>query len=367
MILAGRAKFAGADRTSLAMIDDEALSRRAPQGQRGQLRRDQELTLTVPHGERTATVVLPEEFRYLGPGDIVRISPAEQFVRVLYRRTSPHNVLFFTENCNSRCLMCSQPPRDALDEHLIEDILAIIPWMDEATPALGITGGEPTLRHGKLAEVLATAKAHLPRTSIHLLSNGRMFVYPQFAAQLAAVGHPDFMIGVPLYGDTSATHDFIVQAKGAFDQTIRGLMNLGAADVPVEIRIVIHRQSLPRLTSLCRFIARNLSFAGQIVLMGLEPTGYARSNWSELWIDPASYQDELGRAVEILEAGGLTARLYNHPLCLVPDHLRHIAARSISDWKKIFLAPCASCSRRRECCGFFASAAMRHSLAVQPL
>src|SRR4051812_11138429 len=60
-------------------------------------------------------ITLSPDFGYLAPGDIWRVNPISQEVRVLYREASRHNVLFFTGGCTSRCLMCSQPPREIND------------------------------------------------------------------------------------------------------------------------------------------------------------------------------------------------------------------------------------------------------------
>jgi His-Xaa-Ser system radical SAM maturase HxsC len=367
MILSAKADFSFSAPPMLVMIDDPALARRAPEANRGALAREPNLVLHFRQLGRVQSVRLPEELGYLASGDIVRVNPQEGAFRVLYRRQSRHNVLFFTDRCNSRCLMCSQPPRPEVDDHLLDDILSYLPWMDEDTPALGITGGEPTLSHERLTKVIAAAKHYLPRTALHVLSNGRLFIYPELAAKIAAIQHPDLMIGIPLYGDIAQMHDFVVQARGAFDQTLRGMLNLAAAQVPVEIRIVIHRQSLPRLRQLGRFIARNLPFVDQVVLMALEPTGYARSNWEHLWIDPADYAAELSGVIEELEAAEILSRIYNHPLCLLPPTLRRLAARSISDWKNIFLPVCKNCCVRFECSGLFASAERRHSATIRPI
>jgi MoaA/NifB/PqqE/SkfB family radical SAM enzyme len=81
-------------------------------------------------------------------------------------------------------------------------------------------------------------------------------------------------------------HDFVVQATGAFDQTLRGIMNLAINRVPVEIRVVVHKLTYERLPDLAGFIARNLPFVSHVALMGLEPTGFTKSNMEALWIDP---------------------------------------------------------------------------------
>ena len=44
----------------------------------------------------------------LSDGDVVSLEPSG-FIRILYRKQSPHNAIFATERCNSFCLMCSQP------------------------------------------------------------------------------------------------------------------------------------------------------------------------------------------------------------------------------------------------------------------
>src|SRR5437588_213694 len=85
---------------------------------------------------------LPDALSYLRAGDIVRVDERAGHLRVLYRRNSLHNVLFFTERCNSRCLMCSQPPRAIDDGYLIDEILEALPLMSKETTELCITGGE---------------------------------------------------------------------------------------------------------------------------------------------------------------------------------------------------------------------------------
>ena len=94
------------------------------------------------------------------------------------------------------------------------------------TQEIGITGGEPALLGETLAQLVALMKVTLPRTAVHILSNGRRFSGDALARAIAEVGHPDLMIGIPLYSDLPEEHDYVVQAKGAFDETIRGILNL---------------------------------------------------------------------------------------------------------------------------------------------
>jgi His-Xaa-Ser system radical SAM maturase HxsC len=312
-------------------------------------------------------ISLPDALSYLRTGDIIRVDEASGHVRVVYRHESPHNVLFFTERCNSRCLMCSQPPRDVDDGYLIDEILAAIPLMAADTPELCITGGEPTLLGERLIEVIEATKRHLPNTSLHMLSNGRLFRYAQLARRVAEVCHPDFMIGIPLYSDIASKHDFVVQAQGAFDETIRGLMNLARVGQRVELRFVIHQQTFSRLPQTARFIARNFPFVDQVALMGLEMTGFTRSNLEALWIDPIDYQTQLREAVEVFRQSRIPVMIYNHQLCLLDKEIWPQARRSISDWKNIYMPECEPCSVRDVCGGFFASATARYSRHIAPI
>jgi MoaA/NifB/PqqE/SkfB family radical SAM enzyme len=43
------------------------------------------------------------------------------------------------------------------------------------------------------------------------------------------------MLGIPIYSDVDSEHDYVVQAKGAFEETVSGLHNLARYNVAVEI------------------------------------------------------------------------------------------------------------------------------------
>jgi His-Xaa-Ser system radical SAM maturase HxsC len=310
---------------------------------------------------------IPSELSYLLAGDIVRVNELAGEMRVLYRRNSRHNVLFFTDRCNSRCLMCSQPPRVVDDGYLVDDILEAIPLMSPDTQELCITGGEPTLLGPKLLDVIRSVKRYLPRTALHMLTNGRLFTETTLARDLAAIDHPNFMLGIPLYSDIASRHDFVVQARGAFDETVRGIMKLKQANHKIEIRFVIHKQTVDRLPHTARFIARNIPFVDQVALMGLEMMGFTKSNLDALWIDPFDYQPALAEAVRELDLSHINVLIYNHQLCVLDKRVWPFARRSISDWKNIYMPECNDCGVRENCGGFFASAILRHSRHIKRL
>jgi His-Xaa-Ser system radical SAM maturase HxsC len=175
------------------------------------------------------------------------------------------------------------------------------------------------------------------------------------------------MLGIPLYSDIDHRHDYVVQAFGAYDQTIAGYYNLAQAGVRLEVRVVLHRQTYRRLPRLAEFIVRNLPFAEHVAFMGLEMFGFATKNVETLWIDPVDYHEQLEVAVRTLALGQMNVSIYNHQLCVLPQSLWPFAVRSISDWKNVYLDVCSTCGVRDRCGGLFQSGTKRHSDHIRPL
>jgi His-Xaa-Ser system radical SAM maturase HxsC len=310
---------------------------------------------------------LAPELRYLKEHDVIKFYPDILKIDVLYRKEANANSFLVTERCNSFCIMCSQPPRDIDDHYLVDDMLAALPLLPHDTHEIGITGGEATLLGDDFIRLIQASKNHLPNTGLHILSNGRNFKDINLAIKVAHVKHPDVMIGIPLYADYSQLHDFIVQADNAFDDTIRGILNLKRCQVPVEIRIVIHKENYHRLPKLAEFITRNLLFVDHVALMGLEIMGFAKSNLKGLWIDPFDFQNELKNAVETLSNAKMRVSIYNTPLCVIHESIRCYSVNSISDWKNDYLEACTKCSAKQRCGGFFSSNLDTVSEYIKPL
>ncbi len=301
-------------------------------------------------------------------GDVIVLEPGTGFVRSLFRKADKHHSIFVTEQCNSNCLMCSQPPKDRDDaERLTRRNLQLIQHMDPPPTYVTITGGEPTLLGEKLFVLLEALKKRLPETEVHMLTNGRTFAQSRLTAELAAIAHSKFSVGIPLYSDVPGEHDYIVQSAGAFDETVTGFHQLARYGIRSEVRVVLHKLTIPRLHKLMEYIYRNLTFVEHIALMGLEQIGYTPRNLDELWIDPYDYQRDLEEAVEYLRQRNMPVSIYNHQLCLLPRALWKFARKSISDWKNIYDSECDKCTVAQDCGGFFKWATKRQSDHIRAL
>lgn len=309
----------------------------------------------------------PKDARVVQPGDVIVVSPRSSVVRVLYRRGSNSNLLFMTDRCNSLCLMCSQPPQNIDDIWHVDENLRLLDLIDPGEEQLGISGGEPTIYRDGLLEILKKAKEILPDKSLHLLSNGRLLNDPTWIADLQQLDHQQLTWGIPLYADNAFDHDYVVQAPGAFSQTMQGIYNLARAHQRIEIRVVLSRLTTSRLPELAHYIFRNIPFVEHVALMGIENMGLAKKHYEELWIDPVDYQEELSQAAHFLDARGINVSVYNLPLCVLRKSLTPFYRQSISDWKNLFIDACQGCAGVESCAGFFKSHTPRwQSRGIRP-
>lgn len=131
--------------------------------------------------------------------------------------------------------MCSQPPKDADDSWILREIHDALPLVDKQTRSLGFTGGEPLLNWRDFLPILSDCRNLLPQTAIHVLSNGRAFASSDVVSAWAAVRHPNLTVGIPLYAAVDNVHDYVVQARGAFDETVLGILKLKDKGQRVEV------------------------------------------------------------------------------------------------------------------------------------
>lgn len=299
-------------------------------------------------------ILLPKEMNFFSENDIVRIQ-SDGRVSSLFRAHSNHNTILLTERCNHYCLMCSQPPKKQDDSILLDDAMLLLDLIPKDTRNIGYSGGEPTLYDDGFIKLIYKTKTSLPNTAVDVLTNGRKFADLDFCSSFSEINHPDCVVGIPLYSDDPVRHDYVVQSEGAFDETIQGIINLKKKNQKVEIRIVLHRQTVDRLVQTCEFIARNLIFVDHVALMGLEMIGFTRANLNTLWIDPYEYKDILSEAVKTLNIYKINNSVYNHQLCIVNEDIHKNYRKSISDWKNEYIEECNLCVRRDDCGGFFSS------------
>jgi His-Xaa-Ser system radical SAM maturase HxsC len=312
-------------------------------------------------------VSLASIFDYLSDGDVIGFDFVTGRFRTLYRRASRHNSFLVTERCNHYCLMCSQPPKNVDDKWIFNEIKAAIPLVSKRTEYLCFTGGEPLLDWREFVDVLGLCRDELPNTIVHVLSNGRAFAQDDVVEAWTSLQHPHLSVGIPIYSAVDHVHDYVVQAQGALDETVLGVLKLKNRNQRVEVRVVLHAITAPTIAETCRWLARNMPFVDHVALMGLENTGFAIANSDELWIDPLDYRAALADGVHALAAACVNVSVYNLQRCVLDRSIWAYAKQSISDWKNGYLEECQRCAEKVRCSGFFTSGRPRLSRGIGPI
>lgn len=216
--------------------------------------------------------------------------------------------------------------------------------------AWNLTGGEPTL-NPDLLKTVAYFRRRLPGEQLLLLSNGRRFADPAFAAAFAAAARPPFTLGVSIHGPDAAAHDAVTGVKGSFAQTLRGLKNLLALPYApaLEIRVILHGLNYRRLAATLGLIRRRLPGC-RLVIMHYESEGRGARNERLLAVKLSATAGALNRCAARIK-GFREAALYHFPLCLLSPRLRPLARVSLPPEDRAYPPPCRACAARPGCVG----------------
>ena len=294
--------------------------------------------------------VSEDEYKQFNANDIIELN--EKGIDFLWEYENNDNCFFLTESCSCNCIMCPQPPKKhnkELENKAIQ-ILSLIP--SSYKNDICVTGGEPTVLGDFYLNFMEKIRKKFPHNFLMTLTNGKSFACLDFLNRFHQL-NLNSVLAISLCADTDDIHDSIVRVKGSFNLTQQGIYNLAKANEKIEIRIVISKLNYKRLSMMADFIYRNFPFIIHIDFMGMEYTGYASDNYSEIFINPQEYANNLSEAVLKLERYGLCVSVYNIPLCLLDSKIRKFAIRSISQWKQDYTEECSKCSYKNKCCGVF--------------
>lgn len=283
-------------------------------------------------------------------GDVILVDPERGRAERLLRAGSAHNTLLVTERCDQLCVMCSQPPKKTHDDRFA--LLEQACLLAEPEAMIGITGGEPTLYKHELLGMIERVHDARPDLGFHVLTNAQHFEEAD-VARLRKLAFRQVTWGIPLYAAEPELHDRIVGKPGAFARLMESFACLVRAGQRIELRTVLIQDNAAALPELARLVSARLRFVSAWSIMQLEHIGFARGRWRSLYVAHGEDFGPVGQAIDIARLHGIHARLFNFPLCSVPEPYRILAAPSISDWKRKYAPGCEGCRAQDHCCGFF--------------
>ena len=276
--------------------------------------------------------------------------------------------------CNNKCLMCANTAgfsRNASGDYgLLRQAYRLEKYLRGAgayrknsrtAGAWNLTGGEPTL-NPDFIKAISYFRRRLEGEELTLLSNGRRFSDPVFAAAFAEAARPPFILAISIHGPTAAAHDGVAGVKGAFKETLLGIRNLLALPAApfLELRVILHRLNYRRLAKTLAFIKRLMKGRRyRVVLMHYEIEGSGAGNGKKLEVSLSATARQVNACARSL-AGFGEARLYHFPRCLLKPALRRLAMVSLPPEDRAYPPPCAGCRDREVCVGLMKPYLLRY-------
>jgi len=251
------------------------------------------------------------------------------------RPSAPYRMdLALTYRCNNDCAHCYNARERSYPEMTTDQWKIVLDRLWElAIPHVVFTGGEPTLRDD-LPELIAHAEKNGQITGLN--TNGRRLSNPSYLQRLVDSGLDH--VQITLESHDTEIHDFMVQAKGAWRQTIAGLRNALDSPLFVMTNTTMLRENSAYLADTLDFLGglgvptiglNALIYSGHGLTVGtglnenelpplLEIARERTASYDQrlIWYTPTQYchfdpmQLELG-------VKGCTAALYN--MCVEPD------------------------------------------------
>jgi len=190
---------------------------------------------------------------YLSP--LLSKGAAEAISNMKILRTPISVSLTITNRCNLRCKYCSHftSPGDVGKDLPSEEWLHFFEELNRcAVMRVTLAGGEPFYRED-LEEIIKGIVRN--RMRFNILSNGTL-ITEEMAAFLVSTGRCDG-VQVSIDGSIPVTHDAF-RGKGTFYKAIRGISFLQRRDVPVQVRVTIHRKNVNDLDGIAQLLLEEI-------------------------------------------------------------------------------------------------------------
>jgi radical SAM protein with 4Fe4S-binding SPASM domain len=196
--------------------------------------------------------------------------------------------LGLTEACPLHCRHCyadcaRAPKPGELD---VEDWLRLVDdFVEDGVIQFYIEGGEPLLKPGILDLLQRCA-----RDAMTMLRTHGTLIDDAMACALKATGLGRVLID--LMGATAATHDRCTGVQGSFDAACDGIRRCVAHGLPVDVLVILTRQTAPELNALLQ-LAAGLG-ARRVGVLRLYPLGRAKRLWPEIALSLQQQMDAIG-------------------------------------------------------------------------
>jgi SynChlorMet cassette radical SAM/SPASM protein ScmE len=231
--------------------------------------------------------------------------------------------LEITSHCNLRCKYCYYYENPAV-EYRDLPTEAWLSFFDELGRSnvmdVCIAGGEPFMRKDLLHLIDGIVRN---RMRYSILSNGGL-ITDEIAAFLAETRRCNY-VQISVDGSHPEPHD-AARGQGSFQKAVRGIRILQRYDVPVAVRVTIHRHNVHDLDNIARFLLEDLGLPG----FGTNTAGYlgsCRSHAKELLLSTREREVAMATLLRLTEKYDGRISAMSGPLAEARGWRRMVEAR----------------------------------------
>jgi hypothetical protein len=241
--------------------------------------------------------------------------------------------------------MCTNVMPESNSSLPFADIKRQLNGLDPSTGSLTFTGGEPSI-HEDFFDVLRLANQKFPDAEVKVITNARMFAYPDFVKQAKGIRNLSFI--TELYGSTPHLHDSITLTKGSYEQGLRGMRNL-VGNFPVELRMVISKLNLKDTPELAEFYAAEFPSAQRVVIFPIDLVGNAARNRKQVAVKYLELVPHVQQAVDILR-DKVPVYLFHIPYCVLdPAYHDYVQGVTVLEHRVALTEICRDCLFEERC------------------
>lgn len=227
-------------------------------------------------------------------------------------------------DCNYNCICCPLTTFDRLHRSLgYEDMkkqLDVI-YNQKGEKHIVLSGGEPML-HTHFLDIIKLAGERGFSTTI--LSNVSMCKNQEFVSNLVeCAGKNKFDIVTAIHSSFPEVHDGITGVNGSLMETLEALDNLVLAKVPVTIKHIFNKKSLPTLVDTFVYLEQHFPPQVSFQFCTMDYSGRAAKNIPELFVTMREIQLEIERLLDYLEQHMSVRRnvsIIEAPLCMTDPY-----------------------------------------------
>lgn len=221
--------------------------------------------------------------------------------------------------CNNNCRFCVQADNKCKGNRSFEEIKKDLEECSSRCDGVVLTGGEVTIRDD-FFDIVKLCK-ELGYKVIQIQTNGRMFSSLDFCKKTIEAGATEF--SPALHGYCAEQHDYLTRAKGSFNQTVRGIMNLKSLGVIVLTNTVVVKPNYRNCEEIVKLLVKLK--VDQFQLAFVHPMGNAWKNFDSIVPVMSITAPYIHKGLQVGIDNGVGCMAEAMPYCMMKGYEEYVA------------------------------------------